>query len=167
MRRRTAPLFTSVLAGSALALAPVSSDGKVGDTLSLTGIEDAEKLDVTVTKVVDPARAENSIFKPDEGNHLVAVQFRMKNTGRVEYTDAPSFGAEVIDQKDQRFDASIIYATTAGAEFPGSVTIRPGAKAVGFLTFEVPDGSRVVAVQYTMNSGFSDDTGEWKVPKRR
>ncbi|OPG06863.1 hypothetical protein B1R27_15725 [Streptomyces sp. GKU 895] len=164
MRRRTAPLLTCLLAAPALALAPVA-DPRVGDTVSLTGFRDGEKLDVTVTKVVDPAPAENSLFGPGEGKHLAAVQFRMKNTGTVTYTDAPALGAAVVDQKDQRFDASLIQTTTAGAELPGSVTIRPGATAVGFLTFEVTDGSRVVAVQYKMDSGFADDVGEWAVPK--
>lgn len=163
MRRRTAPLLVSALAVPALALVPASPEGKVGDTLSLTGFQDGEKLDITVIKVVDPARAENSILGPGSGKHLAAVQFRMKNTGTAEYTDAPLLGAAVIDQKDQRFSPSLI-PSTAGAEFPGSIRLRPGATALGFLTFEVPDGSRIVTVQYTMNSGLSDDTGEWKVP---
>jgi hypothetical protein len=86
MRRRTAPLLVSVLAVPALAPAPASSEGQVGDTLSLTGFQDEEKLDITVTKVVDPAQAEHSIFGPSSGKRLAAVQFRMKNTGAVEYT---------------------------------------------------------------------------------
>ncbi|MEU6356467.1 hypothetical protein ABZ896_45370 [Streptomyces sp. NPDC047072] len=69
----------------------------------------------------------------------------------------------MIDQDDQRFSASLFETTTAGPEFPGSVTIRPGSSARGYLTFEVPDGSRVVAVQFSMDSGFSDDVGEWTV----
>lgn len=163
MRRRTAPLLICLPAVLSLALAPLSSDGKVGDTLSLTGTSGEEKLDVTVVKVVDPARAKDSLSSPDPGNHLVSVQFRLKNTGTAVYNDSPSNGVDVIDQDGQRFDTAFLSDTTAGAEFPGGVTILPGRTALGYLSFEVPNASRVVAVQFAMDSGFSDDVGEWTV----
>ncbi|MFJ4786719.1 DUF4352 domain-containing protein [Streptomyces sp. NPDC088794] len=130
--------------------------------MSLSGTDSGETLDVTVRKVVDPARPAD-YFKPSAGQHYVSVQFRLKNTGTAVYKDSPSNGATVIDKAGQRFTATIAN-TTAGPEFPGSVTIRPGKSALGFITFEVADGSRVVTVQFAMNSGFSDDVGEWTVP---
>ncbi|MEV6480127.1 DUF4352 domain-containing protein [Streptomyces sp. NPDC051576] len=161
MLRQTAPLLTCLLAVPALALAPVP-DSKVGDTLSLTGINSGERLDVTVVKVVDPAGAKQ-YETPSPGNHLVAVQFKLKNTGTAVYKDSPSNGATVIDKKGQRFPASF-NDSTAGPSFPGNVTIGTGKTALGFITFEVPRASRVVTVQFAMNSGFSDDVGEWQVP---
>ncbi|WP_416967538.1 DUF4352 domain-containing protein [Streptomyces sp. 4F14] len=162
MRRRTAPLLICLPALFSLALAPASSDGKIGDTLSLTGSSGDEKLDVTLVKVVDPARAKDSYSQPDSGNRLVAVQFRLKNTGSDVYSDAPSNGASIIDQDNQRFDTTSTL-TTAGADFPAHVIIRPGNTALGYLSFEVPDNSRVGTVQFSMNSGYSDDIGEWTV----
>ncbi|MDX3380150.1 DUF4352 domain-containing protein [Streptomyces niveiscabiei] len=162
MRRRTAPLLICLPAVFTLALAPLSSDGKVGDTLSLTGLNDTQ-LDVTVIKVVEPAGVEPSFFKIRPENHLVAVQLRLKNTGTGVYDDAPWIGASVVDASNQRFNTSMLTPTTAGVELPGSITLRPGATALGYLCFEVPDNSRVVTVQYSMNSGFSDDVGEWAV----
>jgi len=167
MRRRTAPLLICLPAVFTLALVPGSSDGKVGDTLSLTGISDGERLDVTVVKVVDPAHAKDSFSSPDPGNHLVAVQFRLKNTGTAVYDDSPSNGVNLIDQDGQRFDTAFFSGTTAGAEFPGSINVLPGRTALGYLTFEVPDASRVVTVQFAMNSGFSDDIGEWAISSTR
>ncbi|WP_406121230.1 DUF4352 domain-containing protein [Streptomyces sp. NBC_00989] len=161
MRRRTAPLLTCLLAVPALALAPMS-DSKVGDTLSLTGINSGEKLDVTVVKVVDPAHG-GQFDRPSQGNRFVSVQFKLKNTGTAVYKDSPSNGATVIDKDGQRFSASL-NNSTAGPSFPGSVTISAGKAALGFMTFEVPTASRVVTVQFAMNSGFSDDVGEWQVP---
>ncbi|MFC8344161.1 DUF4352 domain-containing protein [Streptomyces sp. NPDC057280] len=163
MRRRTAPLLTCLLAAPALALAPVA-DPRVGDTVSLTGTERGERLDVTVTKVVDPAPTDPDGFQPDAGNHYVAVQFRLKNTGTAVYKDSPSNGATVIDKAGQRFD-STLGSSAAGPAFPGSITVGPGKTALGFITFEVPDGSRIVTVQFAMDSGFADDVGEWAVPK--
>jgi len=183
MRRTTASLPAILLAAAGLAWLPAapvaqaapppssaavivsdgSTDAKVGDTLSLTGTQKGEALDVTVTKVVNPARAEDAYLTPSAGDHLVAVQFRLKNTGTALYNDSPSNGAAVVDKDGQRFDASLD-PTAAGVEFPGSVTIRPGGKALGYVTFEVPNGSAVTAVQFSMDSGFSDDVGEWAVP---
>ncbi|MFG2785522.1 DUF4352 domain-containing protein [Streptomyces prunicolor] len=161
MLRRTAPLLTCLLAVPALALAPLS-DSKVGDTLGLTGTNSGEKLDVTVVKVVDPAGA-RQYENPSAGDRFVSVQFKLKNTGTAVYNDSPSNGATVIDKDGQRFSASL-NNSTAGPSFPGSITIRPGKTALGFITFEVPKASRVATVQFAMDSGFSDDVGEWQVP---
>ena len=161
MLRRTAPLLTCLLAVPALALAPMSGS-KVGDTLSLAGVNSGEKLDVTVVKIVDPARA-GQYETPSAGNRFVAVQFKLKNTGTAVYKDSPSNGATVIDKDGQRFSESF-NDSTAGPSFPASVTISPGKTALGFITFEVPRASRIVGVQFAMDSGFSDDVGEWQVP---
>ena len=161
MRRRTAPSLACLLAVPALALAPMS-DSKVGDTLSLTGTNSGERLDVTVVKVVDPAGA-RQYDHPSSGDRFVSVQFKLKNTGTAVYKDSPSNGATVIDKDGQRFSASL-NNSTAGPSFPGSVTISARKTALGFMTFEVPTASRVVTVQFAMDSGFSDDVGEWQVP---
>ncbi|CAL9582949.1 DUF4352 domain-containing protein [Streptomyces sp. enrichment culture] len=165
MRRRAAPLVICLLAVPALALAP-GAEGEVGDTLSLKGLQGGEELDVTVTKIVDPTRAEDDFLAPDPDERLVAVQFRLENTGSETYSDSPQNGASVVDQDDQRFKASHVPAT-AGVELPTGLTVRPGGKALGYLTFEVPDGSRIVAVEFAMNSGFAKDVGEWKVPEKK
>jgi hypothetical protein len=163
MRRRTAPLLTCLLAVSALAFVPAGGEGDVGDTLSLTGFDPGEKLDVAVTKVVDPAQPAGSFTTPDAGERFVAVQFRLKNTGNGVYNGSPTGESTVLDQQGQGFNTSYD-ETAAGPSFPSSVTIKPGKTALGFITFEVPNASRIVTVQYAMNSGLSDDVGEWSIP---
>ncbi|PNG21753.1 hypothetical protein C1J00_12990 [Streptomyces cahuitamycinicus] len=137
----------------------------MGDSLDLTGLEDGESLAVTVVKVVDPARAENDFSTPDAGKRFVAVQFRLKNTGTAAYSDSPSNGARLVDAQGQSFDPTY-EDTAAGPGFPGSVTAAPGDSVLGFITFEVPVGSRIAKVQFTMSSGFAGDTGQWEVPAR-
>ena len=117
---------------------------------------------MTVVKVVDPARA-GQYETPSAGKRFVAVQSRLKNTGTAAYKDSPSNGATVIDKDGQRFSESF-NDSTAGPSFPASVTISPGKTALGFITFEVPRASRIVGVQFAMDSGFSDDVGEWQIP---
>jgi hypothetical protein len=43
------------------------------------------------------------------------------------------------------------------------VTIGAGDTGLGFITFEVPHESQVAKVQFALNSGFADETGEWQV----
>ncbi|MFC8202152.1 DUF4352 domain-containing protein [Streptomyces sp. NPDC057298] len=140
-----------------------SSAAAVGETLNLTGNESSEALAVTVVKVVDPAAAENEYSTPAPGKRFVAVQFRLENTGSEVYSDAPSNGARLVDTEGQQFEATY-QGTSVGPGFPGSVTIAPGDTGLGFIAFEVPANSATSKVQFTMNSGFSANTGQWDIP---
>ncbi|MCZ4119416.1 DUF4352 domain-containing protein [Streptomyces sp. H39-S7] len=137
-------------------------DAQVGDTLDLTGTGEGERMAVTVTRVVDPAAA--GVFGPDAGKRFVAVQFRLRNTGTAVYADAPSNGAQVVDTLGQAFNATVL-ETAAGPSFPGSVRLTPGSTALGFITFEVPKGSAIAKVQFTLNSGLAANTGQWTVQR--
>ncbi|MEV0537623.1 hypothetical protein [Kitasatospora sp. NPDC050463] len=78
-------------------------------------------MDVTVVKVVDPASATDTFSSPKAGMRLVAVQFRLGNTGTAVYDDSPSSGARLADSQGQQFNASITTNTTAG---PGHLRER-------------------------------------------
>ncbi|MDH6229256.1 DUF4352 domain-containing protein [Streptomyces sp. MJP52] len=140
---------------------PSPTDAEVGDTVHLTGMKEGEKLAVTVVKVVDPATGEGTA--PGTGERYVAVQFRLHNTGSQQYRDAPVNSAKVVDDQGQEF-SSWIAETTAGPGFTGTTTLSVGDTALGHVTFKVPEESRITEIQFTMNSGFADDTGEWRVP---
>ncbi|GLW57822.1 DUF4352 domain-containing protein [Kitasatospora phosalacinea] len=155
--------------GSAPAAAAPKSKGadapavaKVGDTISLKGFEKKDTADVTLVKVVDPAESANEFLQPEEGKRYVSVQFRIKATGSAAYTDTPVTGAKLIDAQGQSFDPTFA-ETTAGPEFPGAVNIAPGESSLGFVTFEVPSDAKVDKVQYALNSGFAEQSGQWKV----
>ncbi|MFJ6212664.1 DUF4352 domain-containing protein [Streptomyces sp. NPDC092296] len=133
---------------------------KVGDTIALKGMD--TRADVTVLKVVDKAKGADEYTEPDKGKRFVAVQFRIKNTGSKAYQDSPSNGAKVVDTEGQGFDAD--YSDTdAGPAFPADVTIAPGGTAKGFITFQVPKAAKLDTVQFGLDSGFADQTGQWNV----
>lgn len=138
------------------------SVAKVGDSLELAGMNEGEKMTVTVVKVVDPAEGKDEIFQPQQGMRFVAVQFRLRNTGTAVYDDSPGNGAALVDSEGQSFSESL-NETSAGPSFAGSVTTKPGSTALGFITFEVPKGSKVAKIQFTLDSGMADETGEWVV----
>ncbi|MFE9886864.1 DUF4352 domain-containing protein [Streptomyces scopuliridis] len=135
---------------------------KVGDTITLKGFEDGEQLDVTVTKWVDPAKGKDEFFTPEDGNRWVAAQFELVNTGTKVYADSPANGAQVADNEGQRFGTTIA-DVTAGPSMTSAAKVPPGEKALGWIVFELPKGSKVASIQFAMNSGMADQTGQWDI----
>ncbi|MFW3473642.1 DUF4352 domain-containing protein [Streptomyces microflavus] len=135
---------------------------KVGDTITLKGQEDGEQVDAVLKKVVDPAQPKDEFFTPADGSRWVAAQFELTNTGTKPYSDSPSNGAQVADADGQRFSATFA-DTTAGPSMTSEAKVPPGEKVLGWITFEVPKNSKVITVQFGLNSGFADQTGQWKV----
>lgn len=135
---------------------------KVGDTVALKGTEDGSKLDVTVVKVVDPAKPADEFSAPEDGNRWIGVQFQLVNTGTIAYGDSPGNGTQIADVQGQQF-TSTFADVSAGPSMASSVNLKPGAKALGWVVFEVPKASKADVVQFTMDSGFADQTGEWKL----
>lgn len=134
----------------------------VGDTLTLTGFEDGEQLDVTLKKWLPTAKGANEFEVPQDGKRWAAAQFELVNTGSKVYADSPANGAKAADSEGQRFD-SWFGEIAAGPAMSSDVSLPKGEKALGWIVFEVPKNSKVVSVQFAMNSGFSDQTGQWTV----
>jgi hypothetical protein len=137
-------------------------DAKVGDTIALKGMENGHELDVTVVKVVDNAKSSDDFTAPEDGNRWIGVQFQLVNTGTKAYADSPQNGAQIADDQGQQFQTTFA-DITAGPSMSSSVKLKPGAKALGWVVFEVPKTSKADIVQFGMDSGFSDQTGEWKL----
>ncbi|MFF3622345.1 DUF4352 domain-containing protein [Streptomyces sp. NPDC002467] len=158
---------TSAPAADASSAAPASSApskaATVGDTVTLKGNNDGEQLAVTLKKWVDPAESANEFSKPQDGKRYVSAQFELVNTGSVVYSDSPGNGAQVADSDGQQFHSTFA-ETKAGPEMTSSAKAAPGAKVLGWITFEVPKDSKVAKVQFSMNSGFASQTGEWTIP---
>lgn len=135
---------------------------KVGDTIALKGTEDGSKLDVTVVKTVDPAKSADEFTTPEDGNRWIGVQFQLVNTGTIAYGDSPGNGTQIADAQGQQF-TSTFADITAGPSMASAVTLKPGAKALGWIVFEIPKASKADVVQFGMDSGFAEQTGEWKL----
>jgi Domain of unknown function (DUF4352) len=154
------PIITTVTNGSGGKAGPAKT-AAVGDMIQLTGVGKGERVDVTVVKVVDPAKGAN-FSTPTAGNRYVSVQFTLRNTGTAAYSDSPSDGVQVVDTEGQAFNATLA-DTSAGPAFPASTSIAPGETGKGYITFEVPKASKVSKVQFALNSGFANQKGQWGV----
>jgi hypothetical protein len=152
---------SSTATGAATAKASTKSAAKVGDTIALSGFE-GEKADVTVVKVVDHPKGADEFTAPESGKRFYAVQFRIKDTGGKAYSDSPSNGAKLVDSDGQSYQADFS-DTRAGAGFPGAVNIAPGSSGLGFITFQVPTGAKITQIQFGLDSGMADQTGQWTV----
>ncbi|WP_051838196.1 DUF4352 domain-containing protein [Streptomyces sp. NRRL WC-3742] len=135
---------------------------KLGDTIPLKGNDPADTADVTLVKVVDSAEPDNEFIHPADGKRFVAVQFRIKATGKKAYSDAPGNGAKVLDAQGQAY-GSTVADTKAGPSFQVPANIAPGESALGFVTFEVPKDAKLDKAQFGLDSGFAPQTGQWKI----
>lgn len=141
---------------------PTQQDASIGDTITLKGFEEGQQVAVTIKKVSDPAVPKDQFFKPEDGSRWIGIQVEIVNTGTAAYDDSPGNGMQIADSEGQRFNG-VIADIKAGPSMAASVTLKPGAKALGWLVFEAPKNAKIDTVQFGMNSGFADQTGEWKL----
>lgn len=134
----------------------------IGDTITLKG-QNGEKIAVTLTEWADPAKSGDSFIGPDHGKRWVAAQFALKNVGKVAYNDSPSNGVEAADAAGEHFDATLATSITEGPLMSSDLKLGAGDKGLGWIVIEVPKAAKVTKVQFTLDSGFGDQTGEWTV----
>lgn len=134
---------------------------KVGDAITLKGFDD-EKVEVTVVKVVDPAKSKDSFIGPEDGDRWLGVQFQLVNKGDKAYQDSPTNGMQVADDQGQMFGTAF-GDVSAGPALSSDVRLAPGAKALGWVAFEVPEDIVITQVQVALNSGMADQAGQWKL----
>jgi Domain of unknown function (DUF4352) len=153
---------TSPSASVSTAAKPAAAAAKVGSAITLAGNGSGERMAVTVTKVYRHAQPASSFGDPDTGDRLVAVQFRLTDTGSAAYSDSPSNGAAVVDASGQSYQSTFNNAANCPS-FPGTENIAAGASGLGCIVFEVPQAAVITEVQFTLDSGMGPQTGQWDV----
>ncbi|MFF4242615.1 DUF4352 domain-containing protein [Actinomadura geliboluensis] len=133
---------------------------KVGDTITLKGNDEGLKVAVTVVKVAQKAKGKSDFDQPESGQRFAAVQVRLKNVGTIAYDDSPGNGAKVVDAQDQQYE-SYIGDVALGPSIGSSVKLAPGSTRKGYLVFSVPKKVKLTKFQFTLDSGFAAQSGEW------
>ncbi|WP_214109820.1 DUF4352 domain-containing protein [Acrocarpospora catenulata] len=146
-----------------LAVKPSDPPGprRLGDIIRLHGIEDDLLMAVKVTKVINATPA-NQYIQPKQGYQYVAVELIIKNIGKATYSDAPSNSGLLIDADDQQH-RSTYGEVLEGAALNGLVKVSPGDTRKGVLVFEIPRRTKLTTFQFTLNSGFAKEQGEWSI----
>ena len=144
---------------------PPSRQYKVDSGLvSLTNSLNNEKIEITVTKVVDPAVSRPGAGTPDPGDRFVAVQYEIHNVGKLPYDgDTAQMAAILVDRRGQQFKPVFVQPkTSAGPNLPDSFNVVPGQQLLGNVIFELPDASLPGQAQWNMGMGFGG-TAMWNI----
>ncbi len=145
--------------------APVASTPtallSIGEQARLSGARDVEVV-VTLERVVDPL-AGGEFDAPTSGKRFVGVMLRITNTGDVAYEDSPGNGSNLTYGDDRQATSSLVSEGPCSGGFSSSVKISPGARRKGCIVFEVPRANKIKTFQFTLDSGFADESAEWSV----
>lgn len=120
----------------------------------------ATTIHVTLVKVVDPSKPANPYNTIPAGQHQVAMQFRIVNTGHAPYAADPANRVKVHDGEGQTFSADLTPDTTAGPAMDTALTLAAGGTTLGFLTVNMPDGVKISTVEYAATP-FGGDIARW------
>ncbi len=133
----------------------------IGDALTLKGQDSL--VQVRVVRVGDPIRG-GQYDSPSSGSHFVGVFVSIKNVGTGTYSDAPTNSAKLITNTDEQANsAPTITEGDCGGSFSTDIKLAPGELQQGCLPFEVKDGQTPKTFQFTPDSGFGQDNGEWRL----
>jgi hypothetical protein len=117
---------------------------------------------VTLVKVIDPARGAGQFDAPDSGKRFVGAVFSIKAlTGSPQNEDAND-DAVLVAGNGQNYSAD--FGDIAGyTNFDsGTIHVAQGGTVTGAVTFQVPNGVMVSKVQWSALSGFGSML-EWDV----
>ena len=135
--------------------------GQLGATLPVSDTSGTQ-LNVTLTKVIDPASGANSYSKPASGKHFVGVKLRVQN-------EAPSTSQNNANNETtstlstgRTLHATYNPLANCGNFDNGQIKLKSGATGTGCVTFQVPKGSQVIQVSYR-NTVFPGTTAQWSI----
>lgn len=134
-------------------------EARIGDVLTLATQDDGE-IQVTVREVHDPAEP-GEFAGPDDGERYVAVELTIANTGEETYDDTPDNSGTLVDTEHVGHRTTL--SEVEDCDSFNGVTISPGDQRRGCLVFEVAHDRDARLFQFTPDSGFGPDTGEWQL----
>lgn len=151
----------SAASASPPATATQAPPGPVGTHFDLQD-GDGNTYQVTLVKIVDPAQGAGRSGSPDSGKRFVGAVFRVKAVKGSPQNENANDDAVLIGSNGRTYAAG--FSAIAGyANFDnGDLRVSQGSTVTGAVTFQVPDGVSVSAVQWGALSGFGAVV-EWDV----
>ena len=156
----TLPSSTPTLAVTPTTISPAA---RVGGSVFLPGVNQDPPVQVTLVKVVNPARGADQFSTPVGTGQFVAVQLNIVFGGTNPVS--PNVADDTVLEDNQ---GSIYQPTVANVlncpAFRANPTARPGKPLVGCLTFDVDSGSKISEVLFTPNGQYGNVSAEWDLP---
>jgi hypothetical protein len=137
----------------------------LGNALTIKGEAPGEQVTVTFLQVVDPACGIGGTARLEAGMKYVGLKLLLVNSGRTKYADSPSnctWGWSDTGRQEGSYVFPTISAGPAIAP-TGDLELAPGQSATGFVVMEIPEHSHLTRIEFTPDSEFASETGEWKV----
>jgi hypothetical protein len=132
---------------------------RIGTAIVLHGNDDGEAMKLKLLAVQDPFVPTGEFaMKPEAGQRYVAVKVALTNVGSTVYDDSPSNGTVLIDTADQQYTDEAFEGMKPDI---GSPTIASGDRRVGWITMSVAKAAHLKKMQFTLDSGFGPEAGEW------
>jgi hypothetical protein len=131
---------------------------RVGTSITLRSAD--EYLRIRLLGVQDPAYVVGTFGAAGPGNKLVAVELELTNLGHTFYRDSPGNGTKLISASGHVYPAVL---PGLDPNLDGLAGMTRGQSQIGRLTFEVPVHMRPWELRYTLDSGFSNQTGTWLI----
>jgi hypothetical protein len=127
---------------------------RIGYTAVLNGRQVGDQLEVTLLNAVDPDPTPTKLTEAPAGTHYVSFQIRIANShsSTKPYTAMFPYGITAQDDQGQYMETAAFADTKAGSHLPTYLSIAPGEQALGYISFKVPDGSKVTTVQMILGA---------------
>jgi uncharacterized protein DUF4352 len=138
-----------------------TSTGQLGATLPVSD-SSGTQLDVTLTKVIDPASGANSYSKPASGKHFVGIKLRVQNKAPSTYQNNANNETTITLSNGKTLHANYNPIANCGNFDSGQVTVKSGAASAGCVTFQIPKGQKVAQVGYS-NTVFPGRNAKWHI----
>lgn len=160
MNKRRTVLLVSIAVAAAIPATALAStlSAHLGHALTLEGNSGGERMSIKPGHLKRGHAGEFSDVPA--GSHLDTVEITLKNVGSKDYSDSPSNGANLVTAKGRTIQTT--FEAASGCDDPGSLKIPRHQSRVVCLTFQVSDASKIRFFEFTLDSGFADQTGEWK-----
>lgn len=131
---------------------------KIGQTITINGLNADTRIAVTLNRIIDRATSKNPILPPATGNRYAAVEITIKNVGKTSYSDSPLLGAAIIDTEGQQHRTALA-DIAEGTSFSEGITIAIGDSRKGVIIFQVPESAHLAKLQF--GATFAQQKGEW------
>ena len=120
------------------------------------------KLDVTLEQVIDPADGASKYSQPPQGKHFVGVKLRLQNKAATTYQNNANNETTIVLSGGKTLHADYNPVAGCGNFDNGQIKLKNGAASTGCVTFQAPNGQKVIRVSYG-NTVFPGTTAQWRI----
>jgi len=131
------------------------------------GFEKPTDVSIDISDLADALeKAAYACRHPGFKDRKVGVKIRLTNIGRTRYSDSPVNGAEMWTRSGKHAGKPILTDGNCTSDWSSLATIKHGHSETGCIPFHLHKG-RAGRFEFTLNSGFADETATWAFPKPR